>query len=36
MKWGEFESMGFGGIGDGDKKLEFDLTESACQVREPC
>ncbi|PFH49544.1 hypothetical protein AMATHDRAFT_76152 [Amanita thiersii Skay4041] len=32
LKWGEFESMGFGGIGD-EKKLEFDLTESARQER---
>ncbi|PPQ77822.1 hypothetical protein CVT25_015316 [Psilocybe cyanescens] len=28
LKWGEFESMGFGGLGD-EKKLQFDLTESA-------
>ncbi|KIL59331.1 hypothetical protein M378DRAFT_85208, partial [Amanita muscaria Koide BX008] len=33
MRWGEFESMGFGGIGEGDKKLEFDLTEGARQER---
>ena len=32
LKWGEFESMGFSGLGD-DKKLEFDLTESARQER---
>ena len=31
LKWGEFETLGFGGISDG-KKLEFDLTESARQV----
>ncbi|KAF8907021.1 hypothetical protein CPB84DRAFT_1769288 [Gymnopilus junonius] len=28
LKWGEFESMGFSGLGD-DKKLQFDLTETA-------
>ena len=28
LKWGEFETMGFSEIGD-DKKLQFDLTESA-------
>ncbi|PPQ65039.1 hypothetical protein CVT26_015735 [Gymnopilus dilepis] len=32
LKWGEFESMGFGGLGD-DKKLQFDLTESARSER---
>lgn len=32
LKWGEFEDMGFSSIGD-DKKLQFDLTESARQVR---
>lgn len=31
LKWGEFESMGFDNLGD-DKKLQFDLTESARQV----
>jgi hypothetical protein len=31
LKWGEFESMGFSGIGD-EKKLQFDLTESARTV----
>ena len=31
LKWGEFESMGFSELGD-DKKLQFDLTESARQV----
>ncbi|KAH9987661.1 hypothetical protein BJV74DRAFT_978753 [Russula compacta] len=29
LKWGEFESMGFGGLESGEKKLQFDLTESA-------
>ncbi|KAK7047632.1 hypothetical protein VNI00_006400 [Paramarasmius palmivorus] len=32
LKWGEFETVGFGGLGTGgenDKKLEFDLTEGA-------
>ncbi|KAF9264991.1 hypothetical protein L218DRAFT_1023055 [Marasmius fiardii PR-910] len=36
LKWGEFESLGFGGLGTGgagDKKLEFDLTESARNTR---
>ncbi|KAF9466768.1 hypothetical protein BDZ94DRAFT_1157316 [Collybia nuda] len=28
LRWGEFESMGFSGLGD-EKKLQFDLTESA-------
>ncbi|KAG6856134.1 hypothetical protein H0H87_007194 [Tephrocybe sp. NHM501043] len=28
LRWGEFESMGFSGLGD-EKKLEFDLTETA-------
>ncbi|KAJ2933162.1 hypothetical protein H1R20_g3882, partial [Candolleomyces eurysporus] len=32
LKWGEFEDMGFSSIGD-DKKLQFDLTESARQER---
>lgn len=31
LKWGEFESMGFSGLED-DKKLQFDLTESARTV----
>lgn len=31
LKWGEFEAMGFGSTGD-EKKLQFDLTESARQV----
>lgn len=31
LKWGEFESLGFGGLSD-TKKLEFDLTESARAV----
>jgi hypothetical protein len=37
LKWGEFEMMGFGGLESGEKKLQFDLTESArtvCHV--PC
>ncbi|KAF4583846.1 hypothetical protein EYR40_002341 [Pleurotus pulmonarius] len=32
LKWGEFESMGFGGLGadgEAERKLQFDLTESA-------
>ncbi|KAG7087295.1 hypothetical protein E1B28_013273 [Marasmius oreades] len=36
LKWGEFESLGFGGLGTGgagDKKLEFDLTEGARNAR---
>ncbi|KDQ58269.1 hypothetical protein JAAARDRAFT_35076 [Jaapia argillacea MUCL 33604] len=32
LKWGEFESMGFGGLGD-EKKLQFDLTEGARAAR---
>jgi len=32
LKWGEFESMGFGGLESGEKKLQFDLTESARTV----
>ncbi|KAG2018613.1 hypothetical protein CC2G_008031 [Coprinopsis cinerea AmutBmut pab1-1] len=32
LKWGEFESMGFSNLGD-EKKLQFDLTESARQER---
>jgi len=31
LKWGEFESMGFSGLGD-EKKLQFDLTETARTV----
>jgi hypothetical protein len=31
LKWGEFESMGFG-VGTDEKKLQFDLTESARSV----
>jgi hypothetical protein len=34
LKWGEFESMGFSGLGD-EKKLQFDLTESARTVSSP-
>ncbi|PSS34098.1 hypothetical protein PHLCEN_2v1862, partial [Hermanssonia centrifuga] len=26
LKWGEFESMGFGAVGADEKKLQFDLT----------
>ncbi|KAJ8090347.1 hypothetical protein PM082_018943 [Marasmius tenuissimus] len=36
LKWGEFEDLGFGGLGTGgvgDKKLEFDLTEGARTAR---
>ncbi|KIJ67450.1 hypothetical protein HYDPIDRAFT_25903 [Hydnomerulius pinastri MD-312] len=29
LKWGEFESMGFGTLEANEKKLQFDLTESA-------
>jgi hypothetical protein len=32
LKWGEFESMGFGGLESSEKKLQFDLTESARTV----
>jgi hypothetical protein len=32
LKWGEFESMGFGGLESSEKKLQFDLTESARAV----
>lgn len=32
LKWGEFEVMGFGDLGADDKKLQFDLTESARAV----
>lgn len=32
LKWGAFESMGFGGLGADEKKLQFDLTESARSV----
>jgi len=31
LKWGEFEDLGFSKVGD-EKKLQFDLTESARQV----
>jgi hypothetical protein len=31
LKWGEFEAMGFGSI-EGEKKLQFDLTEGARTV----
>ncbi|KAF9050962.1 hypothetical protein BDZ89DRAFT_1056868 [Hymenopellis radicata] len=33
FKWGEFEELGFGGLGGDDKKLQFDLTESARNER---
>lgn len=33
LKWGEFEEMGFGGLGTDEKKLQFDLTEGARTVR---
>lgn len=29
LKWGEFEMMGFGAVAADEKKLQFDLTESA-------
>ena len=32
LKWGEFEAMGFGGLESSEKKLQFDLTESARTV----
>ncbi len=32
LKWGEFETMGFGGLESSEKKLQFDLTESARTV----
>ena len=32
LKWGEFEAMGFGGLDPAEKKLHFDLTESARTV----
>ncbi|KAL0948044.1 hypothetical protein HGRIS_010669 [Hohenbuehelia grisea] len=36
LKWGEFESMGFGGLGrddEAERKLQFDLNESARMSR---
>ena len=33
LKWGEFEALGFGGLDPAEKKLQFDLTESARTVR---
>ncbi|KAI9507647.1 hypothetical protein F5148DRAFT_1306912 [Russula earlei] len=33
LKWGEFEAMGFGGLEPSEKKLQFDLTESARMSR---
>jgi len=32
LKWGEFEAMGFGGLDSSERKLQFDLTESARNV----
>lgn len=32
LRWGEFEAMGFGGLDPAEKKLQFDLTESARTV----
>jgi len=32
LKWGEFETTGFGGLDPSEKKLQFDLTESARMV----
>jgi hypothetical protein len=32
LKWGEFEAMGFAGSESSEKKLQFDLTESARTV----
>ncbi|KAI0357161.1 hypothetical protein OH77DRAFT_1451388 [Trametes cingulata] len=33
LKWGEFEAMGFGSLVADEKKLQFDLTESARAAR---
>ncbi|KAG1858566.1 hypothetical protein F4604DRAFT_1931092 [Suillus subluteus] len=33
LKWGEFEMMGFGTVAADEKKLQFDLTESARTAR---
>jgi hypothetical protein len=33
LKWGEFEAMCFGRLDPSEKKLQFDLTESARTVR---
>ncbi|KAG1748080.1 hypothetical protein EDB19DRAFT_1893817 [Suillus lakei] len=33
LKWGEFETMGFGAVTADEKKLQFDLTESARTAR---
>lgn len=33
MRWGEFETLGFGGLNSDEKALQFDLTESARNVR---
>jgi hypothetical protein len=35
MRWGEFETMGFSGLDTTEKKLQFDLTEGARNVRIP-
>jgi hypothetical protein len=35
-KWGDFEIMGFGGLGADEKKLQFDLTEGARNVSNLC
>ena len=32
LRWGEFEAMGVGGLDPAEKKLQFDLTESARTV----
>ena len=32
LKWGDFEAMGFGNLNPAEKKLQFDLTESAQTV----
>ncbi|KAI0052824.1 hypothetical protein FA95DRAFT_1569065 [Auriscalpium vulgare] len=33
LKWGEFEALGFGGLDQNEKKLQFDLTEGARTAR---
>ena len=33
LKWGEFETLGFGGLDPAEKKLQFDPTEGARTVR---
>jgi hypothetical protein len=32
LKWGEFKTMGFGGLESSNKKLQLDLTASARTV----